>query len=376
MTRGVTDSSGLHQCGARAPSRGSVSYRLMEMGDLAEGQITRWREMRAANRALASPYYHPAFAAAVAATRPSVKVIVGEDAQGAVQSFLPVQFDKRICRPAGAPAADFQGPVCEPEADFDLAAAVTACGVAAYEFDHMRTGVPGAEPWAFGHERAPYIDVTGGIAEYLGRASRSGKDHLAQARRDGRKAVREYGPLRFVADSGDANLLDAVIALKRRQSAARGFGDYFSDAPHRQLVHRLLREADGAEFGGMLSAIYAGPHLLAAHFGLRSGPVLHWWFPVYEPAFARLAPGWLLLRHVIAAAPHLGLTRIDLGRGNEEYKRWLMTGYEVVSQGAVVCTPWRRRAASGRRRVMSAITSSSAGPILRSAVRYVRRRSR
>ena len=128
-------------------------------------------------------------------------------------------------------------------------------------------------------------------------------------------------------------MLDTVIALKRRQYADTGARDYFSDLEHVRLLHRLL-ETRGSDFGGMLSAIYAGSHLLAAHFGLRAGPVLHWWFPVYDPAFARLSPGWLLLNAVIDAAPDLGVERIDLGRGMDDYKRRAMTGHHLVCQGA------------------------------------------
>jgi CelD/BcsL family acetyltransferase involved in cellulose biosynthesis len=344
------------------------------MCDLTAGDIGRWLELRASNPALDSPYYHPSFTAAVAATRPGVKVIVGADRRGATESFLPVQFDKRTCRPAGFPAADFQGPICAPDAGFDLVSAIATCGSSLYKFDHMREGVAGAEPWMLDRQRSPYIDVSGGMAEYLSRASRSGKDNLAQARRHSRKAERQYGRIRFVADSRDSSLLDATIALKRRQYAATGSRDYFSHPPHGQLVHRLLGEG-GADFGGMLSALYAGPHLLAAHFGLRAGPVLHWWFPVYDPDFSRLAPGWLLLRSLIEAAPDLGLARIDLGRGDDEYKRRAMTGYQVVSQGAVIRNSWRRRGLSARRRVLIAVKASPAAPALRGAVHYVRRRS-
>ena len=126
----------------------------------------------------------------------------------------------------------------------------------------------------------------------------------------------------------------------------------------------------------MLSAVYAGPDLLAAHFGLRAGRVLHWWVPAYDPAFARFSPGWVLLRAVIQAAPEMGVERIDLGRGLDDYKRRAMTGYELVSQGTVIRKPLRRRTASARRRFAQAAKSSPVAPALRSVVRCARRRSR
>jgi CelD/BcsL family acetyltransferase involved in cellulose biosynthesis len=169
--------------------------------------------------------------------------------------------------------------------------------------------------------------------------------------------------------------LDTVIALKRHQYSATGSRDYFSHVEHADLLHRLL-DAGGIEFGGMLSAIYAGPRLLAAHFGLRAGPVLHWWFPVYVAEFARLSPGWLLLRAIIDSATDLGLARIDLGRGDDEYKRRAMTGYQVVCEGAVIRNRLHHRAVLARRSVVATVKSSRAAPALGTAVRYAGRRSR
>jgi CelD/BcsL family acetyltransferase involved in cellulose biosynthesis len=364
--RSHANGSATHSC---------VRHRVVGVDDLTTADIERWLELRASNSALDSPYFHPGFVAAVAATRPNVRVVVGEDVFGNATSFLPVQFDKRTCRPAGSPAADFQGPICAPGLDFDIARAVSACGAPSYQFDHLRDGIAGFERWIFGRQPSPHIDTSEGMDGYLSRASRAGKDKVAEARRLGRKAQRECGPVRFVAQSSDATLLNTVIELKRRQYAATGAPDYFAAAEHIRLLQRLLGARDRG-FGGMLSAVYAGKHLLAAHFGLRSGPILHWWFPVYDPQFARLSPGWLLLCAVIEAAPDLGLERIDLGRGVDEYKRRAMTGYQVVCQGAVVSNPLRRRAALARRRARAIVKSSPVAPALRGALHFVRRRTR
>ena len=365
-----------NDAGHGAPSERVARHHIVEMDELDSAHIERWLDLRASNPALDSPYFHPAFTAGVAATRPGVRVIVGETADGSVASFLPVQFDKRTCRPAGWPAADFQGPICAPNVDFDISAALRSARIGSYEFDHMLDGLPGFEPWIFGREPSSYVDVSGGLDGYMSRASSTGKRRIKDAARLGRKAEREYGAVRSVVESTDSSVLDVVISLKQRQYQATGARDYFADARHVELMHRLLATSTDSEFGGLLSAVYAGEHLIAAHFGLRAGPVLHWWFPVYDPEFSRLDPGWMQLRAVLEAGPELGLERIDLGRGDGEWKRWLGTGYQLVCQGAVIRNPLRHRTASARRRFAQAAKSSPAAPALRSIVRYARRRGR
>jgi CelD/BcsL family acetyltransferase involved in cellulose biosynthesis len=215
------------------------------------------------------------------------------------------------------------------------------------------------------------VDATGGLDGYLGRASRSGKDNLGQARRRAAKAERQLGPVRFAADVVDEDALRAVVELKRAQYAATGAPDYFAEPDRVDLLTRLLHTR-GSEFAGVLSTLHAGPHLLAAHFGIRSGPVLHWWFPVYDPQFAALAPGWILLRELVAAAPALGVGRIDLGRGDDEYKRRAKTGEVTVAMGVVSRSSAYRVARRARTSLMSAAKSSAFAPQLRSLARRLR----
>jgi CelD/BcsL family acetyltransferase involved in cellulose biosynthesis len=245
-----------------------------------------------------------------------------------------------------------------------------ATGLRGLEFDHLLE-LPGFEPWLESRRDSPYVDVAGGLDAYLGRASKSGKDNMGQARRKARKVEAARGPLRFEAESSDAKALDAVVALKRAQYAATGARDYFAAPERIALVHRLLRtRVDG--FTGMLSTIHAGSRLLAGHFGIRSGGVLHWWFPVYDPEFAAFAPGWILLRELTAAAPELGLTRIDLGRGDDEYKRRAKTGETIVCQAFVTGS----RAALATRRVRSVLVGVARSSSLPRKVRRFARRPR
>src|SRR5439155_12749578 len=119
---------------------------------------------------------------------------------------------------------------------------------------------------------SPYLDASGGLDGYLGRASRSGKDNMGQARRRTAKAEKTYGTVRFAADLVDEAALARVVQLKRAQYASTGVRDYFAEPDRLDLLTRLLHTRDSS-FGGVLSTLHAGPHLVAAHFGIRSGTV-------------------------------------------------------------------------------------------------------
>ncbi|MFI7449292.1 GNAT family N-acetyltransferase [Nonomuraea sp. NPDC049714] len=322
---------------------GAGGMRIVSFGDLGGAELDAWHALRAANPALDSPYFHPGFAAAVHAAERPVQVAVAAGG-GGIGALVPHHREGRLLRPVGWPAADFQGPVLAAGAAFRPLDLLRG-GATGYAFDHLVDQAPGFEPWVITSRPSPYLDVTGGLTGYLGRASKSGKDNMGQARRRAAKAEREHGPVRFEADSADGEALARVIALKRAQYAATGARDYFAEPGRARLLESLLRTRDGS-FGGVLSTLHAGPRLLAAHFGLRAGGVLHWWFPVYDPEFARLSPGWILLRELVGAAPALGVSRIDLGRGEDEYKRRARTGQTQVGQGLVTRNPVRRVAAS------------------------------
>ncbi|MFI6502166.1 GNAT family N-acetyltransferase [Nonomuraea typhae] len=311
-------------------------FRVLPFHELPAEELNLWRSVRAGNPALDSPYFHPGFAAAVHASGRPVRVAVGEDV------LMAGHLIGSTLRPVGWPGADFQGPLLPPGTAFDPVR-LLGKGVTGFAFDHLVDGLPGFDRWTATRRASPYLDVSGGMDGYLGRASKAGKENMGQARRRAAKAGRELGEVRFAADSLDEGALARVIELKRAQYAATGARDYFAE-PDRTDLLKLLLHTREPDFAGILSTLHAGPHLLAAHFGMRAGGVLHWWFPVYDPAHAKLAPGWILLRELVLAAPSLGIERIDLGRGDDEYKRRAKTGETTVGQGLVTRNPVRRAA--------------------------------
>lgn len=343
----------------RVPSGRAPSGRV-PFDRLTPAQLDTWHSLRDDDSALDSPYFHPAFSAAVHDSGTPVEVVT----TGA--AFFPVHRTGRVLRPVGWPGADFQGPIGRPFTPTDL----VTDGVRSFEFDHL-LDLPEFAPFISSRRASPFLDVTGGLTGYLGRVSKSGKDNMGQARRRTAKAEREIGPIRFTAESSSLDDLAKVVELKRAQYRATGAADYFAAPGRRELITRLLHTREGS-FGGVLSTVHAGDRLLAAHFGLRSGKVLHWWFPVYDPELAGYAPGWILLRELVLASGDMGFTRIDLGRGDDEYKRRAKTGETTVCQGMVTRSSVHLRLHRMRESARTRLKSSPLAPVVRGIVRKFR----
>jgi CelD/BcsL family acetyltransferase involved in cellulose biosynthesis len=90
-----------------------------------------------------------------------------------------------------------------------------------------------------------------------------------------------------------------------------------------------------AGFAGILSALYVEDTLLAAHMGMRSERVWHYWFPAFNKAYAKYSPGLLLLLEMARAAPAMGIATIDLGAGTESYKARMGSGSIRVARGEI-----------------------------------------
>jgi CelD/BcsL family acetyltransferase involved in cellulose biosynthesis len=347
-----------------------TALRLVSFADLTTDELDRWRAIRASNPVLDSAYFDPSFAAAVHAS--GVDVTVAVNARGAdLEVLFACQRSGSVLRPVGWPGADFQGPVLAPGTPFDPSALLVD-GVRSFEFDHLVAASPGFEPWLEQRAPSPYVEIEGGLDGYLARASKSGKDNMGQARRRTARAARELGPVTFCSRSTDPEALAWLIERKREQYAATGAVDHFAPPERRRLLSLLL-DIQQPGCAGMLSTLHVGDTLVAAHFGIRTSTVLHWWFPVYDPAFANLAPGWILLRELALAAPDLGLLRIDLGRGDDEYKRRAKTGEVEVCAGAVTNSAIVQASRKVRRQAVVLAKASPLAPALHRAVRARRR---
>lgn len=260
--------------------------------------------------------------------------VVGE---GAGNGFLPFQFGGGDGTPLAHGVSDFHGIVAEDASGWDAAELVAACGLRSWSFHHVPTSQKLFQP----HRRAvwpcPWMDLSAGFEAYAARLRGAGSTVVAKLAAAERRMERDLGPLRFEAHTSDAAVLRALMRWKSAQYRAWGAKDRFAEGWELDLLRRLL-EVQTPDFAGTLSALFAGDELLAAHLGMRSLHNWHYWFPAYDPRFARYSPGLVLLLRMAQWAPAAGLRRIDLGKGEEPYKRRLGSAESSVASGRVVAS--------------------------------------
>jgi CelD/BcsL family acetyltransferase involved in cellulose biosynthesis len=317
---------------------------------LSADQIDRWKSIQESDPAFASPFFSPHFTRIVATARDDVHVAVLEEG-GRVVAFFPFQRGRfGAGRPAGWKISDYQGGVAERDATWDARALVRACGLKTWEFDHVIAAHSQLAPFARRQVESPVIDLSRGFDAYVRERRDAGVHVFRDAPRKARKLAREHGELRFEADSTDPDAFRTLMRWKRRQYVRKGAADVVA----RPWVEHSLELAYGRRepnFAGILSLLFAGDRVVAAHFGLRSASVWHYWFPAYDAEFHRYSPGILLLLRMAEHATSLGLGTIDLGRGDERYKSSmgnravpLIEGHVELPSFAAVAGRTRRRA--------------------------------
>ena len=299
--------------------------------DLTAEQLEAWSAIQSANPALESPFFRPEFTRALAAAADNIFVGVLRDEHGEPSGFFPFE----LVRPGfgrNLEMCDHQGVIAPAALEWDAMELLRGCGLKVWEFDHL---TPANAPFRRYHchlAESPQLDLAQGYEAYKAALNPDGKRHLAKTTSIARKTQRELGPLTLVPESDDPQLMATMHRWR-----AQKYGP-LPDRAHAALEQmRVTRTPD---FAGVLSALYAGEKLLAVHFGIRSRGVLHWWFPAYDPALANYAPGIQLMLQMAERAPGLGIAKIDLGKGMQDYKRRFRTAAVTVATGSVEVMAW------------------------------------
>jgi CelD/BcsL family acetyltransferase involved in cellulose biosynthesis len=311
----------------------SVSYRLISADQLDRAQIDAWRAIQAGERRFESPYFCPEFTQEVARARDDVRITVIENA-GCPAGFFPHQRSAfGVGRPVGGPLSDYHGVVAAPSSEWTLRDLMRASKLSLWSFDHLVAGDSRLDPYVTARATSPQADLGEGYDTYLAER-RAASDQIVQAERKARKLARELGTPEFALHDPQPDALDLLIGWKRAQYLRSGITDVFAAPWTGELLRRLV-SVQTSDFAGVCSTLRVGGRVVAAHMGMRSRHVLHYWFPAYDPDYAKYSVGLVLLLRLAKAMADVGVRAIDFGKGDDRYKQAAMTGAVELSEGVV-----------------------------------------
>jgi CelD/BcsL family acetyltransferase involved in cellulose biosynthesis len=299
---------------------------------LRPAQRVAWQRLRASRAEFDSPFFSLEFADAVHATRQDVWVAVIRRAQSEI-GFLAFHRIGGVAYPVGRIFNDAHHVIADRATDIDWLWLLEQCGVKAFAF-HSLVG-------ATDQFQARYAQRT--IASFcanLGDDSQQFLQQLGQQHRTirrqpqkTRKLAREVGPVSLQVDCRDPDLLAQTIGWKRAQYQRTNILDLFTPQWTRDLLAVMHASTSGAR--GMLSVLRAGDRVIAAHFGIREGDLLHYWFPCYDTDYRQYSPGTALFTELVRQASSVGIRRIDMGYGEQPYKRKQTDTITSVAYGCV-----------------------------------------
>lgn len=307
--------------------------RVVRPGELTEEDLLGWRALQDAHDELDRPFFAPEWFAALESSGHAVEIAVLADG-GVTRAFFPFHRDGRVILPPGGRLCDFQGWIGAPDLAVEPAALLEAVEARAWRFNHLLASQERAARYASDLPDSPLADISAGFEAFLAVHRAAGSGWVSQIPRKARKLGREVGDLRFELSTADTAVLDRLRAWKRSQRERTRTADPLDEAWAERTVASCLA-TDVPGFAGVLSALYAGDELVAAHLGLRSRGTLHVWFPAYDVARESYSPGLILLYELIRAATDAGMRRVDFGKGPERYKSSMMTGSERLAEGFV-----------------------------------------
>ena len=341
---------------------------LKQPSELSSEELTVWRNLIAADAQFSSPYFNPQFTLDVATVRNDVEVAVIKS-DGQTAGFFPFQRAGRTAKPVGGQLSDAHGFVHDGSIDWTWPELLQKCELAAFDFHYLIGSQTPDTKWQAESSPAAVMNLAGGFDEYAKRLE--SKSCVKQTDRKGRKLGRERGELRFEWNCTDASVFDTLTKWKSQQYQNSGIADVFSFDWTIALL-KQIQSHQASDYEGLMSVLYVGDSPAAIHFGLRSGNVLHQWFPAYDPQLQQHSPGIIHLLEMARHAENNGVERIDLGRICH-YKSRVATHCVDVSEGSVDLRPVTRMLRNGYQQTFEWLRHSPLRTVARIPGRMLRK---
>ncbi len=321
---------------------------------LSDEILEAWNGMRADQPQHESPYFSVEFTQAVAAIRDDARLAIFRNTGGVIEGILPFQkTSSTYAEPIGGRLNDVHGVLGGRNLSADqILEGLELIGIRSASF-HAAADFHGTDDrFQFREMKSHHLDLSDGWESYY----RWAKKNSSTIKRHGQKSralARKYGELRFEFQNTDSAVLEELIALKSAKYQRTKTFDILSVEWAANLL-RHIHQIQTDEFSGVLSTLHAGDRLVAAHFGMLTDQMLHYWFPTFDIEFNQFSPGTELMLRVAKECCDRGRGKLDLGFGDDDYKFkfsndsdrvscGLMTDSSIGFQAAKARYHWRQR---------------------------------
>lgn len=338
----------------------------------------QWRNIQSSRRDLASPYYCLEFTQTMARHRADVRIAVLES-DNSIQGFFPYhQLSKHRITSIGDFLSDYQGLIIREHCHIDPQKLLQVTGGRYFAFNHMPltqcTFTPHMRSTRF---QSLQMDLSGGLEEYKKKKSErsnnnSGSNLFRKLSNLHRRMEHDCGPVRFVMQETSVETYQRLIELKAAQFVrTRGEKHNIFNIDWVSKTLNDIFEQRGSNFGGCLSAIYAGDKLLAAHLGMRHANLLHVWFLTYDTHFSYYSPGLQLLKYIAEKSEEAGLQVFDFGKGDQSYKHRFHNAEIPMAEGIISRPNWIAKAVMLKDNTREQLKTSVVGDIWRRGKRVI-----
>ena len=322
-----------------------VDIQVVEPASLSGAILEDWNRIRKSKSVFASPYFDVEFTKAVGRVRDDVRIAIAES-DGTIVGILPFQENRPgHAVPVGGMLNDWHG-VMGNQSPEVLEKILKSANLSSFKFHAIDNSNADLKKFYFREFEAHHLDLSEGWEAYRKWAFKNSSTIKRQGQKT-RGLGREIGEVRFEFESEDPVLLERLIELKRTRYQNSNTFDILGVPWASELLREIHRIRE-PNFRGVLSVLWAGDELIGCHFGMLTDGILHYWFPVYDPKYHRYSPGTEMLMRSAECACNLGIKKLDLGYGDDDYKFKFCNAHEPVAFGLANFNSFSRMIAKQR----------------------------
>ncbi|MCU4186186.1 GNAT family N-acetyltransferase [Acidiferrimicrobium sp. IK] len=309
-----------------------LTVRVVRPSQLDADRLETWRRLQQSAAHLASPFFSPEFALVLDRVRNDVRVAVLQMSCGEC-GFFAFQQRGRAGRALGYGISDWQGIVASPRLEVSAHELLASCGLAVCRFDHLseqdaKRLAPRAQ-----RTQSWIIDVGNDFRAYEeGRRTSSPGTFRSMSRK--LRTMQRRHEVEFRWNDPDRSAFRTLVEWKSRQYLQTGRRNRFAQPWITGALEELL-ESDATGCAGVLSTLRLDGELAAVHFGIRSEHLLACWFPAFSSQWGAYSPGLQLFWMMAEASSSKGVSRLDLGKGDERFKQILANSSEPLAEADI-----------------------------------------